>query len=219
MHADLGIPPVDLLNSPAFPTPYVDPAFTSPTFFPFFNFNSAYVTKGAYTQLQSTIYDRLHILVGMRLASINIDYAENYPFSMGVFSPTPFGSDRTKALPRIGAVLDLIPSLSIYSSYSEGMMATPFTQALNTNVEPEISKQLEGGVKININDQLTGTISSFDIQRQNVPVQIGVGIGAQTERIYDGMELGAEAAARAAQSLGLRSPFYAARLRLERWRG
>jgi len=32
----------------------------------------------------------------------------------------------------------------------------------------------------------------------------------QAESIYDGMKLGAEAAARAAESLGLRSPFYSA---------
>ena len=124
----------------------------------------------------------------MRLASINIDYDEDYPFGAGVYSPTPFGSNKTKTLPRIGAVLDLIPGLSVYGSYSEGMMATPFTQALNTNIEPETSKQLEGGFKLNINNQLTGTVAVFDIQRQNVPVQIGVGIGAESAQESKGYE-------------------------------
>lgn len=188
MHTGFGVPPVDLLNNPVFPTPYVDPVASSPTFFPYFNFNSVYVTKGVYTQLQSTIYDRLHILAGARLASINIDYTENYPFGMGTFNPTPFGSDKSKALPRIGAVLDLIPGLSVYGSYSEGMMATPFTQALNTNIEPETSKQVEGGFKFNVNNQLTGTVSVFDIQRQNVPVQVGVGIGALSAQESKGYE-------------------------------
>jgi iron complex outermembrane receptor protein len=188
MNTDLGVPPVDLLNNPVFPTPYTDPNPASPTFFPFFDFNSVYVTKGAYTQLQSTIYDRIHILAGVRLASINIDYIENFPFSTGVYSPTPFGSDKTKALPRLGAVVDLIPGLSVYGSYSEGMQAMPFTQALNTNIEPETSKQLEGGFKFNINDQLTGTIAVFDIQRQNVPVTIGVGIGAESAQESKGYE-------------------------------
>ena len=188
MHGDLGVAPVDLLNSPVFPTPYADPDPASPTYFSFFQFNSVYVTKGAYTQLQSTIFDRLHILAGVRLASINIDYDEDYPFGAGVYSPTPFGSNKTKTLPRIGAVLDLIPGLSVYGSYSEGMMATPFTQALNTNIEPETSKQLEGGFKLNINNQLTGTVAVFDIQRQNVPVQIGVGIGAESAQESKGYE-------------------------------
>ncbi|MEW6639493.1 MAG: TonB-dependent siderophore receptor [Pseudomonadota bacterium] len=188
MYADLGVPPVDLLNSPVFPTPYTDPVSTSPTFFPYFDFSSVYVTKGAYTQLQSTIYDRIHVLAGVRVASINIDYLENFPFGMGVYSPTAFGSDKTKALPRVGAVVDVIPGLSVYGSYSEGMMATPFTQALNTNIEPETSKQVEGGFKFKIGDQLTGTVAVFDIQRQNVPVTIGVGIGAESVQEAKGVE-------------------------------
>ena len=188
MHADLGVPPVDLVNFPAFPTPYTDPNPASPTYFPFFDFNSVYVTKGAYTQLQSTIYDRFHILAGVRLASIDIDYLENFPFGTGVFSPTQMGTDKTKALPRIGAVLDLVGGLSVYGSYSEGMQAIPFTQALNTNIEPETSKQLEGGFKLDINNQLTGTIAVFDIKRENVPVQIGVGIGAESAQESKGYE-------------------------------
>ncbi len=145
MNVDFGVPPVDLVNNPVFPTPYTDPTPASPTFFPFFDFNSVYVTKGAYTQLQSTIYDRIHILAGVRLASINIDYIENFPtFGGGAFLPTQFGSDTTKALPRLGAVVDLIPGLSVYGSYSEGMQTQPFTQALNTNIQPETSQAGRG---------------------------------------------------------------------------
>ena len=189
MNTDLNSPlPVDLLNNPVFPTPYTDPTPASPTFYSYTDINSVYTTKGLYTQLQSTIYDRLHILAGVRLASIDIDYVENYPFNLGVFSPTQFGSDTTRALPRVGAVLDLVPGLSVYGSYSEGMQASTFTQALNTNVQPETSKQVEGGFKFNINDQLTGTVAVFDIQRQNVPVVIGVGIGAQSAQESKGYE-------------------------------
>lgn len=186
----LGPPaPVDLVNNPVFPTPYQDPNPTSPSFFSFTDYNAVYVTKGVYSQLQSTIYDRIHILAGVRLANINIDYIENYPsFGGGIFSPTPFGTDKTKALPRVGAVVDLIPGLSVYGSYSEGMEARPFTQALNTNIEPETSKQVEGGFKFNIDGQLTGTIALFDIQRQNVPIVIGVGVGAESAQESKGYE-------------------------------
>ena len=59
---------------------------------------------------------------------------------------------------------------------------------MNTNIQPETSKQLEGGFKLNINNQLTGTIAVFDIQRQNVPVTIGVGIGAQSAQESKGFE-------------------------------
>ena len=189
MNTDLGIPPVDLVNNPVFPTPYTDPTPTSAAFFfPYYDFVSAYTTKGVYTQLQSTIYDRLHILAGVRLASINIDYTENFPFFTGTFAPTQFGTDTTKALPRVGAVLDLIPGLSVYGSYSEGMQASPFTQALNTNIAPETSKQVEGGFKFNINNQLSGTVAVFDIKRENVPITIGVGIGALSAQESKGYE-------------------------------
>lgn len=189
MNTDFNTPlPVDLLNNPVFPTPYTDPTTASPTFYSYTDINSVYTTKGLYTQLQSTIYDRLHVLAGVRLASINIDYVENYPFGLGVFSPTQFGSDTTKALPRVGAVLDLVPGLSVYGSYSEGMQASTFTQALNTNVQPETSKQVEGGFKFNINDQLTGTVAVFDIKRENVPVVIGVGVATQYAQESKGYE-------------------------------
>ncbi len=105
----------------------------------------------------------------------------------GVHSCRRNSERTTKALPRLGAVVDLIPGLSVYGSYSEGMQTQPFTQALNTNIQPETSKQVEGGLKLNINNQLTGTIAVFDIQRQNVPVTIGVGIGAQSAQEIEGL--------------------------------
>jgi iron complex outermembrane receptor protein len=189
MFTDFGVPPVDLLNNPVFPTPYTDPNPASPTFFPFYQFNSVYTTMGAYTQLQSTIYDKVHILVGERLANININYLEDYPSYLGgAYSPTTFLSDTTKALPRAGAVIDLLPGLSVYGNYTEGMMATPFTQAVSVNIAPETSKEREAGFKLNLGGQLTGTVAVFDIQRQNVPVVVGVGVAALSAQESKGYE-------------------------------
>lgn len=189
MFTDLGVPPVDLVNNPVFPTPYTDPNPASPTFFPFFGFNSLYTTTGAYTQLQSTIYDRIHLLGGVRLANIKIDYLEDFPtFAGGAFLPTRFVSDTTKALPRVGAVIDLLPGLSVYGNYTEGMMATPFTQAVSVNIAPETSTDREAGIKLNIGGQLTGTIAVFDIQRQNVPQVVGVGVSALSAQESKGYE-------------------------------
>jgi iron complex outermembrane receptor protein len=139
--------------------------------------------------LQSTIFDRLHLLGAVRLANINIDYLENYPSSLfGVYSPTKFVSDTTKALPRIGAVLDLFPGLSVYGNYTQGMMATPFTQAVSVNIGPETSTEREAGLKLNVGGQLTGTVAVFDIQRQNVPVVTGVGVAALSAQESKGYE-------------------------------
>jgi iron complex outermembrane receptor protein len=68
------------------------------------------------------------------------------------------------------------------------MQATPFTQAVATNIAPETSTEREAGVKFNIGEQLTGTVAAFDIQRQNVPITAGVGIvalSAQESRGYE----------------------------------
>jgi iron complex outermembrane receptor protein len=190
MLTDSGVvPAVDLLNDPVFPTPYRTPNPASPTYYPYFQSNSTYLTEGVYTQLQSTLFDRIHLLGGLRLGRIDIDYLENYPgFAGGAYLPTTFVSDTTKLLPRVGAVVDLIAGLSVYASYSQGMQATPFTQAVATNIAPETSTEREAGVKINLWDQLTGTIAVFDIQRQNVPVTAGVGVvalSAQESRGYE----------------------------------
>ena len=78
--------------------------------------------------------------------------------------------------------------MSVYGSYSQGHAATPFTQAVATNIAPETSDEREVGVKIDLWNQLTGTIAVFDIQRQNVPVTAGVGIvalSAQESRGYE----------------------------------
>ena len=87
MFLDSGVPPVDLLNNPVFPTPFINPNPASPTFYPYYDFHSSYVTEGVYTQLQSTLFDRIHLLGGLRLANIDVNYLENYPaFSRRLFA-------------------------------------------------------------------------------------------------------------------------------------
>ena len=185
MWSDFDAPPVDLLN-PIFATPFnVSPA--SPTFFPWYDFQGTYTTKGAYAQLQSSLWNRIHLVAGARLANITTSYFEKVPFfAGGLIPPQTFTMDKTKLLPRAGAVVDLIPGLSLYASYSEGMLWTAFTQA--TKLEPEQSKQLEGGLKFNLGQQVSGTVSVFDIRRSNVPVIIGVGVtdtAGQRSRGYE----------------------------------
>ena len=67
-------------------------------------------------------------------------------------------------------------------------MATPFTQAVTVNIAPEISKEREAGFKLNLVDQLTGTLAAFDIQRLNVPVITGAGIAVLSDQESKGYE-------------------------------
>ena len=187
MNSDLLAGFADLLN-PAFTTRYQRPApLTAGFFFPFFDFDSTYTTKGIYGQWQTTAYDRIHLLAGLRLASIDIDYFERVPYSLGGLAPPElFQSSETKVLPRVGIVVDLVRGLSVYGSYSEGMRASGFTQA--HNVAPEFSKQREAGIKFNFGNQLTGTLAVFEIERSNIPVILGLGVAALSEQTGRGFE-------------------------------
>jgi iron complex outermembrane receptor protein len=164
------------LNNPVFNIPYADPVGA------FFNFQNDYITKGAYAQLQSTLYDRVHLLGGARLASIDISYTEN-----ALTPPATFITDETKVLPRAGIVVDLVKGLSVYASYSEGMKWAGFTQAVS-RPKPELSSQVDAGIKLNIDNKLTGTLAVFQIDRENVPVTIAVGVAGLSQQRSRGFE-------------------------------
>lgn len=171
-----GVGVVDLSN-PSFPAAYTDPPpgpFTS-----FFEFSNVYVAKGAYAQVQSTIYDRVHLLAGIREGSLNFDYTEK---TLG----NTFTTDTTRALPRAGAVVDLFRGLSVYASYSEGMKWAEFTARVTP--APELSQQREAGFKFNINEKLTGTIAAFQIDRANVPITTGAGTASLSNQRATGYE-------------------------------
>lgn len=186
MHSDFGAFPVDLTN-PVFISPYNRPDPASPFFFPFFNFDGTFTTKGAYAQMQSTLFDKVHLLGGARLANIDVSYFERVPFGLGGLAPPEtFTTDKTKILPRAGVVVDVLPWLSVYGSYSEGMRWAAFVQA--PTVAPEESRQYEAGLKYKFSSQLTGTTAVFDIRRSNVPIVIGAGVSAYSEQQSRGYE-------------------------------
>ena len=173
---------VDLSSpNPAFP-PFTTPDPSSPTFFQFFKFDNTYLTKALYTQLQSTIYDRVHLLAGVRLNSIDITYNET-----GQFAPGVYKTDATKALPRTGIVFDVVKGFSLYASYGEGMRWTPFSTTFIA-APPETSQQREAGVKFNWGGMLTGTVAVFDIDRQNVPYTTAAFTGALSSQKSRGFE-------------------------------
>ncbi|MEQ1591707.1 MAG: TonB-dependent siderophore receptor [Thiobacillaceae bacterium] len=170
---------VDLAN-PVFTVPYAPPAPTDPGYISFGDFDITFITKGAYAQIQSTINDRIHLLAGARVASIDINYLENT-------IPATFITDKTRLLPRVGAVVDLTKVWSVYASYGEGMKWVPFSQTF-AQPKPELSRQAEAGLKFNVNDALTGTLAVFDIERKDVPYQISPGVGGlstQKSRGFD----------------------------------
>lgn len=174
------VPGVVDLENPIFPR------YTRPVIgvdgMAFFDFDVNYVTKGVYGQLQSSIYDRVHVLLGGRFGSLDVSYDE---LSSG--TPVNYKTEKTKFLPRAGVMVDVLDGLSVYANYSEGMKWVPFSTFVS-QPEPELSKSLESGIKFKVNDTLTGTLAVFQIDRENVPYQISPGVGGVSEQRSRGFE-------------------------------
>ncbi|GEM_PF-293628 len=142
-------------------------SFNSPYRKPGAGINNIFVvntTYGGYLQLQSTFYDRLHLLTGVRLGYVNIDYKNESPGFK-----TTAQTQETKILPRIGATFDLTNSVSGFVSYSEGMRGQPFVNFV-ASPEAETSQQLEAGIKFDFSMGLNGQMAVYQIDRGNVAI-------------------------------------------------
>ena len=179
MHMSSSVGTADLMSPGPWPG-YTEPSGTAMT-----DGDNVYRTYGAYAQLQSTAGKRLHLLVGLRLARLEIEQ----------YSPTYSRNDntnKTKLLLRVGAVYDLTDQFSVFADYSEGMKGNPFFFYSGAAV-PETSKQYEGGVKFDIKNGLSGSAALFQINRSHVPVTdpsdafglTSLAIGEQRSRGFD----------------------------------
>jgi iron complex outermembrane receptor protein len=169
---------VDLAN-PVFP------AFAMPTT-PAVNADNTYRNSGFTAQLQSDVWERLHLLAGLRLAHVRMQ-------GMDAVAQSNFVTDAWKPLPRAGAVLDLARGISVFADYSQGFRGVPFFNAgpAGTAPKPEEAEQIEGGLKLALPSGFAGTLSYFDISRRNVmnllpgAPFLAVQIGEQRSRGFD----------------------------------
>jgi iron complex outermembrane receptor protein len=151
---------VDFLN-PVFPLySYPTTSYTAPYS------KRTYQNSGITAQIQSTLFQRLHVLAAFRYAMVDIlsrDGATNRGFE----------TREAKFLPRVGAVYDVNEWLSIYGSYGEGLRPIVFFSAPGDSPPvPEGSKQFETGVKLDNLYGLSGTLTWFDLKRTNVAVTL-----------------------------------------------
>ncbi|MCX7380430.1 MAG: TonB-dependent siderophore receptor [Alphaproteobacteria bacterium] len=147
---------VDYAN-PVFPA-YVAPA--AGPFTTFTNIRNTYIQQGATAQLQTTAWGRLHLLAALRLARVDIRSNE-------LTTASSFHTDQAKLLPRVGIAYDVLPGLTAFAGYTEGLRAVAFFNG-PTAPKPEGSRQIEAGIKVNLASGLSGTVSVFEIQRSNV---------------------------------------------------
>jgi iron complex outermembrane recepter protein len=145
------------LASPVFP-PYVQPSpgpFTT-----ILDTRETIANSGLTAQLQSTIGDRVHLLAGARAAHFDVHSADSV-------LNTNFATGASKVLPRVGAVVDLVPGISVFADYSEGFRAVPFYNG-KAPLKPEEANQREGGLKLALPSGFAGTLAWFTITRRNV---------------------------------------------------
>ena len=151
------------LMLPNFPA-YVEPANTVANTIS--GVNNYYINRGAQTQIQSTLWEKVHVLGGVRLANVTIDSTEA---ALGSKSST----DTTKLLPRVGLGYEFVSGVTAYTSYSEGMRGVPYA-LYSGPPKPEETHQKEVGLKLNLPYGVSGTIALFEIERTGVPVTIGL---------------------------------------------
>lgn len=154
----LGVGMVDLTR-PSFLLPYEEPAPRTRNQF----MNN--VTYGGYVQLQTTALSRFHQLLSLRVGAVDIDYRKP---EAGVSSRT----EELRALPRVGAVLDVTDEFSLFAGYGEGMRGQPYVNFVDTPL-PERSRQIEAGVKLAFRFGLSGQLAAYQIDRSRVAVTDG----------------------------------------------
>jgi iron complex outermembrane receptor protein len=141
-------------------------------------------TYGYFAQIQSNVFDRLHLLASLRQAHIGIDYTGpeldltatyvnvfSNNFS-SVYNSSSSNTSKDKLLPRIGAVFDLTKEASVFANYSEGMRGQPFALFTGTP-EPEETHQKEAGIKYST-DSLSGQFAVYHIERSHVAVPVSL---------------------------------------------
>ncbi|WP_148262006.1 TonB-dependent siderophore receptor [Methylomonas methanica] len=119
-------------------------------------------TYGGYWQLQSHIQRRLHTLLSLRLGGVEIDFDNT-------LSQVSSKTARLKLLPRLGAAYDVTESISVFAAYSEGMRGQPFVNFASAPT-PELSRQMEAGLKWDFSGRLSGQLAVYQIDRNQVAV-------------------------------------------------
>lgn len=168
---------VDLL-SPVFSSPYEQPGKSA-----FNTINDGALknrTYGAYAQVQSDINQRFHILLGLKDAHVKVNYDE---YSLATSQQT----EKHDLLPRVGGVVDLTDAISLFAGYSEGLRGQPWSVfAASAKPEPAKSRGSEAGIKFNFNDQLSGQLAFYELNRSNVAVGFpAIANGEQKSKGFD----------------------------------
>lgn len=118
-------------------------------------------TLGIYLQDQITLDENLKLLLGGRVDIFEerkTDRLTNVETSQ---SDTAFS-------PRVGIVYQPIPPISFYASYSQSFTPTIGISARGEAFQPGRGTQYEVGIKADLTNKLSTTLSFYDLTRSNV---------------------------------------------------
>ncbi|MBE9170516.1 TonB-dependent receptor [Pleurocapsales cyanobacterium LEGE 06147] len=120
---------------------------------------------GIYLQDQISFTENLILLGGLRYDNVDQDLN----ISGLAFGNIDQSQNPDAFTPRIGLVYQPIPTVSLYTSYSQSFTPGTETSAEGDFLEPEEGEGFEVGIKAEIiPNQLIATLAYFDITRQNV---------------------------------------------------
>lgn len=126
-----------------------------------------FTTLAAYVQDHIHLFDRLHLLAGLRLISLGIDHEYTTENTFG--AATAYDRSYLELAPRLGTVLDLTDGFSAFGAYSEGRRGVLNYTGSDPPV-PESSTMIEAGFKMNSESLgLSGSLAAYQLIRQNVP--------------------------------------------------
>ena len=139
-----------------------DPYDIEPEFFRDDNID----TISVYLQDQVELLPNLNLLAGVRY-----DSADQFRTTQNIGEPrSEFEQTDSEFSPRFGIVYQPVESISLYASYTRSFNPSfgASRNADSSTFEPETGRQFEVGMKADLSDQLSLTLSAFDIRRQNV---------------------------------------------------
>lgn len=129
---------------------------------------NTYEAKVAYVQDQVSL-GKVHVLGSLRYSDISVDDVSTDPL-MAMMGPLPNNhTTNRKVTPRIGAVYDLSPKMSVFAGYSEGIKV-PTVSVFTTPPKPEEAVQKEVGLRLKQTEKISATLAFFDLVRRNVAV-------------------------------------------------
>ena len=121
-----------------------------------------FVTGALYLQDQLSLFERVHLLAGLRWERLALDRpADN------------FDRDQYRLSPRGGLVVELIDGLSLFGGYAQGFRGVTLIRS-NEPIQPETSRSAEAGFKLAARELgLSGTLAVYELRRRNVPTPAG----------------------------------------------